>query len=103
MDRTSINPYQSQSGSYVVPQRKGISRIVAWLWILILLASVVAAPFCFLGLVANAWAADVPPGRANPNYDQLIFAANFFGIAFLGCLAAMVGSLAWRIMRWTPR
>lgn len=102
MAESSINPYDAPA-IHGVSARPVSTTSVAQSWIhdlvtiLILLLLAVVAIYCLIGYGCNAWAADAPPGRANPDFDRLVFAATAYGTGFLACIAGGVGVLVWRI------
>ena len=56
-----------------------------------ILALLVLAVVCGSGYFCNAWAAWAPPGEANPNHSNLVFASRFYGAMSLVCVATAIG------------
>jgi hypothetical protein len=55
-----------------------------------ILGLLVLAAVCGSGFYCNAWAAWAPPGEANPNFGNLVFASRVYGFLFLMCVGGAV-------------
>jgi hypothetical protein len=98
-----INPYESplHGGGFATPTRR--TWVGDVLTVVALFLLLITAGFFLLALAASVWAANAPTGSANPDSHWLAFATWFHGVGFLVSVAAIAGTLAWRLFSGNSR